>query len=1050
MTDLTKASDVFNTFEEQMQLYDEHEDALQRGDESRANEIASTLLTNQIQKAFKTGTANTLEAILKATRDLSPKEAVERGIAKDETDTTYKQQATKALNIFNQLEAKAFYNQKYLNNDDVNEADANLITYTERKENADREYNDYRRKTYQYPFKDEARHISTPFINNIEEYRALSATEKEARYTPEERAYVSKREKELDEEKLSLFNKPTAEEINNDSELARLWNNKINADTNLDNGLRFKQKLISKETQEAIKAQQLKLEQAKIEIRNALIAAKKQEKAEQDNIKKVTKKQTRLNKEKEATAKEKKSKEKPAAPKVKTVVTKDENGNPVISPVVTGTTSISTNNKSLNTLIEILGEDNSFIQRFKPLIDAYYTAIQEKNEKVNTEFFDKKIETLLDLVINTKEKEKNLLEKYPDLAEEYNKEDSKLPSLINSFFRTEALNLQTIKATYGQINTLVDDLATTALDSFEEEFPEEELNDEDGVQDNTPVDLVAKAQETVNKKLNLNKPLKLVNTLLSIIDSLNNSGITINSFDDLLVQMTKATDEKTVNSILPKLTSAWNFIIDQNKLDGVVVDNADYASTTNAVDVAKKAEEAMLSETWTDNKDNETNNLIFNIIDEVNETSTSKLPTVVTSGTGAKSISSFNIAYLAKNWIHKITTSAGVILKTKTDEDDGLNPLASYMLLDPDKLPIGTNLSLLPLGINERHSYYEKGQKVEILRTSENEIRKDTYTSNGVVSEVLPASTHCPIFISLSSKAKDIIPGAFLHDIDWITSDNIGGDESEVQLQKQLLQSLREKVIFNLDKNGNNKRFVKVKIADTSMGVPLTSKNTFDYTNKRLTNNVTLGTIIGGVVFEGLNRKANYHNKFKAHMFKDGTVVALLPVGKQVMAIPLSKQKIENLADTSIKDSILNIIDLYFTGDSSLSGEQRKQKEAYLALGLDVTNFEQVRQYLNTFLYTDLFNKKENATKDDFTNFLNNSDNKGTSVFRFAQDQNNSFLQFGVLGSQGEEITKENYPDKKEDVLAYLSSVLDNSYTLTNLSRLSYNKKVLGLVTDEQ
>ena len=35
------------------------------------------------------------------------------------------------------------------------------------------------------------------------------------------------------------------------------------------------------------------------------------------------------------------------------------------------------------------------------------------------------------------------------------------------------------------------------------------------------------------------------------------------------------------------------------------------------------------------------------------------------------------------------------------------------MLLDPDKLPIGTNLSLLPLNINERHSYYEKGQKVE-------------------------------------------------------------------------------------------------------------------------------------------------------------------------------------------------------------------------------------------------------------------------------------------------------------------------------------------------
>ena len=1053
MTDLTKASDIFKTFEEQMQLYDEHEDALQKGDQARANEIASTLLTNQIQKAFKTGTANTLEAILKATRDLTPKEAVERGIAKDENDTTYKQQATKALNIFNQLEAKAFYNQKYLNSDDVNEADANLITYTERKENADREYNEYRASTFSgYSFTDEERHINTPFIDTIKEYRALSATEKEARYTPEERAYISKREKELDEEKLNLFNKPTAEELNNDSELARLWNNKFNADINLENAVKFKQKLISKETQEAIKAEQLKLEQAKIEIRNALIAAKKQQKAEEANIKKVAKRQTKINKEKEATAKRKKESSTPKEKKteVKTVVTKDEKGNPVISPVVTGTAPITTNNKSLNTLIEILGEDNSFIQRFKPLIDAYYTAIQEKNKKVNTEFFDKKIETLLDLVINTKDKEKDLLERYPDLAEEYNKEGSKLPSLINSFFRTEALNLQTIKATYGQINTLVDDLATTALNSFEEEVLGEEPNDEDEVQDNTPIDLEAKAQENINKKLNLNKPLKLVNSLLSIIDSLNNSGITINSFDDLLVQMTNATDEKIVNSILPKLTSAWNFIIDQNKLDGVAVDNADYASTTNAVDIAKKAEEAMLSETWTDNKDNETNNLIFNIIDEVNETSTSKLPTVVTSGTGAKSISSFNIAYLAKNWVHKITTSAGVILKTKTDEDDGLNPLASYMLLDPDKLPIGTNLSLLPLNINERHSYYEKGQKVEIIRLSENEIRKDTYTSNGVVSELLPASTHCPIFISLSSKAKDIIPGAFLHDIDWITSDNIGGDESEVQLQKQLLQSLREKVIFNLDKNGNNKRFVKVKIADTSMGVPLTSKNTFDYTNKRLTDNVTLGTIIGGVVFEGLNRKANYHNKFKAHMFKDGTVVALLPVGKQVMAIPLSKQKIVNLADTSIKDSILNIIDLHFTGDSSLSGEQRKQKEAYLALGLDVTNFEQVRQYLNTFLYTDLFNKKENATKDDFTNFLNTADSKGTSVFRFAQEKNNSFLQFGVIGSQGEEITKENYPDKRDTVLAYFSSVLDNSYTLTNLSRLSYNKKILGLVTDEQ
>ena len=317
MTNLTKASDVFNTFEKQMQLYDEHEDALQRGDQDRANEIASTLLTNQIQKAFKTGTANTLEAILKATRDLTPKEAVERGIAKDENDTAYKQQATKALNIFNQLEAKAFYNQKYLNSDDVNEADANLITYTERKENADREYNEYRASTFSgYSFTDEERHINTPFIDTIKEYRALSATEKEARYTPEERAYISKREKELNEEKLNVFNTPTAEEINNDSELARLWNNKFNADINLENALKFKQKLISKETQEAIKDAQLKLEQAKIEIRNSLIAAKKQQKAEENNIKKVTKKQTRLNKEKEVTAKRKKESSTPKEQKI--------------------------------------------------------------------------------------------------------------------------------------------------------------------------------------------------------------------------------------------------------------------------------------------------------------------------------------------------------------------------------------------------------------------------------------------------------------------------------------------------------------------------------------------------------------------------------------------------------------------------------------------------------------------------------------------------------------------------------------------------------------
>jgi sRNA-binding protein len=152
----------------------------------------------------------------------------------------------------------------------------------------------------------------------------------------------------------------------------------------LENGLKFKQKLISKETQEAIKDAQLKLEQAKIEIRNSLIAAKKQQKAEEANIKKVTKKQTRLNKEKEATAKRKKESSTPKEKKteVKTVVTKDEKGNTVISPVVTGTAPITTNNKSLNTLIEILGEDNSFIQRFKPLVDAYYTAIQEKNKKV--------------------------------------------------------------------------------------------------------------------------------------------------------------------------------------------------------------------------------------------------------------------------------------------------------------------------------------------------------------------------------------------------------------------------------------------------------------------------------------------------------------------------------------------------------------------------------------------------------------------------------------------------------------------------------------------
>lgn len=1063
-------SNIFNNIQDTLDLYDEQEAALINGDSTRASELDSIIFANQVQQAIKTGTLNTLEDSLKAIRNLTPEEALSQGFAKQEGDNEYKTKINKALETIKTMETNSIINERYINNEDVDNVDKDLLIQGERAEINDKRFKDYRRK--QFIDRNDLYRTTPHLTTSYEDYVNLSKNERAEQYTPSQIKDISRSVKETEESIEREFNKPSQKELNSDPTLNMLWKAKEHSDNIMTALQEVKSYLTSPETQQ--KVRQIKIdteEQASIyrsQLREANQKAKAEAKAESRKQKQQAKNSNDAGTQNQtATTVSTPNIQAQSQPiQTSTQVVEEEDGSISIIPenvqVVTPSIAIS-DNLALTELTEKANineiTDTPFIDQYKKVISNLLEAIKERNPKIDQSWFNQKIESLNSLIIDTKEKEKVLFDTFSDIRKLDEKGINIVP-VVNRFFANEVDRFTRIRDAYNNMSALITDMnqqqrieelepestETTneeSLNSFDDDFSEGEIFDLD------------REVERQQKQLNFKDPLRTASTVLELINSLADQGISINNFTDLYNQFVNASTKSMVDNILPKLKNIWNYIVRDNQLSGVEVDVDDFTIDTISTDVSNVIADQIVRNVWSDNNDEVLVDQIKDIVNNINYSMIGNRPVLSTSGTGAKSITPFNIAWNAREYIGRLNSVDSIYTETKEDANNDLNENSSYELFDDSTLPIGTELTLIPLGLNKDHSYYDfkTGNKITYRRTTVDIVEKTTFNNNNLIKkEELNAIEHLPIFISKSSKDKDIIEGAFLHTADWINSNNLVGDEQEVEQQKQQLLSLRRQIVDNLTKTGTNKRLVKVAINDKSLGIPITTQSESAKTLSRLTENLTLGIVVDDNIKVKPNEVANYKNKLSVASIPNGTTFVMLPSNKDMIAYPLRKVKLADIENNNIKDSISGVLDLFFTPISDMSPEQRKNATKFKELGIDTNNFESVKGYLNNFLFTNVLAKRLGDDKQSFDKFIktNNRTYNDLSIFRFTKDGNNiPYLQFGRVGTSTSEINPQNYKENKDALLNVLGNVLNNSYINSSLFNLNSNKKIIGLVNGE-
>lgn len=1056
---ILKTSDMFKTVEDQMTLYDEQEAAFHKGDTAKVNEISEQIFTNQVGKAIANGTLNTLEQSIQGIQELTPDQAKEQGFyvhdaklglegkeAKESAKNDYRAKAKEALNTIKKIETSHINNEKYLNNDDVNDIDREIIIQDKLGKFNNEQFIEERDKAFRDDYKDN--HLTTPYLKgSIEDYNKLSSSEKQALYSPEQISAINEKVKWNDAKTRQAYNTPTKEELAANPELDRLWKNKKIVDDRLEALLGMKADLTSKETQDAIKNVQIQNKKEAIALKQQLEEAVSKKKNDDKQAKRVAADQAKTLNDKKTQIKERDSaKEKEIEvpiQKVETVVD-PETGTVVVKPqaVLTPAVEVTTNlsdNPNFAPLQAAFGVDSQFVKDLETYAVNVLDMLEKTSKEIAPSWFEQVIAKYEARIPNTVANEKALYAKYPELEVLF---DAGVPldKLISSFIGYEVNRLNQIQKGYQGLQEVV-----TALNN---ELKPAEPADLGALPEDESVSL----EDIIAQRsgLNLSSSAVMFAKLSDVISSLKQNGIRIEKFNDLYIQLINASSKQLVDNVLPRIKNFYDALVNDNVLNGNILDADAFTIDEVAQDIEEKTNEQMLSHTWSKNDENVLDENMGELVDEMNKTMKNR--TVVRmSGTGKKALTSFKIAWNAREWIGTMSADTGILREDKSDMNDDLNEGSSYKLFDPSELPVGTDLTFIPLGVGKVYDYFDArtGIKHEITRLDKDTVKYREYDGDTlVVDEIRSGIDQLPIFVSTSSNPKDIIQGAFLHTPDKVNSDNFGGTEQEAELQRQMLIGLRAKVVDNLNKNQGNKRLVKVKLTNKSMGIPITSPN-FETTEKRLETPVEIAMVVsqgdGLVLKTGGNVAANPANHINMAKQKMGATFVLVPVGNEKVAIPIKKQQMGVIAP-HIVQSITSIVDLHFTPDGSYTEQQIKDAKEFKKLGLDVKSFKDVKNYLSNFLYVGLIPK---ANKRDFADIVEQNQKKynDTSLFRFTEDRDSKqpILQFGIAGSSVSEIQSSSFEENKEALLAELKEVLDNSYVNTNVNNINGSKQIVGM-----
>lgn len=694
-------------------------------------------------------------------------------------------------------------------------------------------------------------------------------------------------------------------------------------------------------------------------------------------------------------------------------------------------------------LVERLGNNDAFLKVWGGFINKWLEESSKRQEDISIpQLLTPVIGSINDHYIINADAQQALLNKYEGIKEAFAK-DTSIIKLINNFYDFEKERFTSIINASEKTNELVTNIKTS------EETPspvmtEDEASDafEDGLSEE-PFDINANLHGN-DSNLDFKRPAELLQDMLNILEEFTNNGIPINNWNDFYIQLVNASSKDVVNSILPRLKNMWNFIQTDNKLMGNPVNENDYNidESVDGLDSAVKQND--IEQSYDDSNANNLSNQMGDVVNGIVQSTPTDMPILVKSGTGLKSTTLFKIAYSAVDYVNKTVIQDGVRIDTKQDASDDLNSNNSYELYYSSTLVPGAKLTLIPLGIGKNYRYYNKQSKewVDITRRS---VDKVLVKKGDKEAELLDAVDNLPIFISKSTSERDIIDGAFLHIPEWASTDNMAGDSNSIELQKEQFKRFRERVVFNVNKKGGNKKLITLTINNKSAGIPITSRGKAAKVNSRLTENITFALKTeDGHIKTGHGKTIDYINNIDG--LNSQSLLAILPTSAGNIAYPISR--IPFRETPALKESIKSILDLFFTVKENRTDKQNKDIETFKRIGLDVTSLKSVRNYLNKVIYTSHAGAADGSNRNAFTELLEIPIEKfrGKSMFRMAVDgENMPYLQFGRIGLKGYEINHSNYAESKDDIMSILDKVLDYTYPNISLDSLNSSRRIYGV-----
>lgn len=1057
-TQINESSDLLFNLEEQAKLDDQITEAYRAGDYELVEDLSKNKFDYQVLRAMETGTLNTLEDSLKAVDNLSPKEAVDLGLAEDEKDLSYKSKVKKGLQTIKDFESFAVANNKYINSNTVNELDRHIYRLSEKEKTLQQKIqptiNEMLQEKRNKFFSNYTNSVFVPYVSNDyykktheerqEEFKALTSSQK---------AVVTKKTKEL-EDGIVL----TADDFKGNSELLNDFEFLNNVSQIKENYKEQRKDLTSPKTQALLEkieteAKLQARQEFEREVEDKKLRHQKETKTEAkaENIAKtiVNEKNTLSTEESEGT---KQRSESVKVPKVEAVETEEgveikisnksetEKGADLSSVV---SKQIDKIQKFLNK-IKIDESDSAIIDTPLYYLQRYNDILTGDLKNITSDKIDATIEDL-----------KTAKTALPTTSIPKNKR-AEFSELIAETITIGNL----VKDTYATIPNLVNQVEALGEISTEdvEAFAEDEAEDE--VEDNNEDSGYVDVDNQFEKVRNLDKARLTINSLLDLMEKFNALGVPINSFNDLEKQLYKVADKESLIKLRPQLVTVWNSLNDIQNTPELKV-SPDLYRETDVIDSREYNENKFTEQQWTSQDEETITELADNLMSATNEIAVNPLDALNTSGTGLKSTSPFNLAYLAKPYDIVENFEGGRVIRQKVDLDDSINDTVDQRLLDRDTFPVGSTLYYSPLRDKESYTYYDKSTKERVVYTRMgDEVEKRRYPiyedgneGNALISRH-PAVTHLPIFISDKSNSRNPkrVKGLFLHLPGWITTDNIAGTEEQVELKKQVLIDLRQNIINNKGK------LLSAKVINVSQGIVLTDntvKAVKDVSQKQ-TPVITVVDKSGNMPILRSNRERreviSNEDILKSPKLKNGMPLMVVQNGKQRIAIPITRKKIANLPNgKNIKNTIKKVLEIYITPDNKLSSEQKQLKNTFTKqLGIDFNKKESVSDYINTFIYTSQFKTNDLPAFNEYVKNPLNKELIGSSVFKFSYfpDTKQTLFVFGNYGEDVKIIDKKNGLDNLSNLLNSLDTVLDNSYINVNIER-TVLKKPIAVVNDD-